>query len=227
MKIKRVIPFVSPLPRLPYRSPDTRRVNRLRQAPLSLPRENGGFKGEGEIYTKEETIMGTNRTKSSEPREAIEHARMRYCVGATGAVAHAPTPTSAHNALWNKCVFIAAVAVAALLLKLAASSCCCCCRWLLLPPLFLFLQDARLSSSSPRFSCSARRERERERGAPSQMGPSDLHKAVLSSTHTATRWPLLLTVRARVSRTRVPFIKGAAHERAPRGHRSAAHALLR
>lgn len=70
-------------------------------------------------------------------------------------------------------------------------------------------------------------ERERERGAPSQMGPSDLHKAVLSSTHTATRWPLLLTVRARVSRTRVPFIKGAAHERAPRGHRSAAHALLR
>lgn len=195
---------------------------------LSLFHEKtGGFKGEGEIYTKEETIMGTNRTKSSEPREAIEHARMRYClVGATGAVAHAPTPTSAHNALWNKCVFIAAVAVAALLLKLAASSCCCCCcRWLLLPPLFLFLQDARLSSSSPRFSCSARRER--ERGAPSQMGPSDLHKAVLSSTHTATRWPLLLTVRARVSRTRVPFIKGAAHERAPRGHRSAAHALLR
>lgn len=193
---------------------------------LSLFHEKtGGFKGEGEIYTKEETIMGTNRTKSSEPREAIEHARMRYClVGATGAVAHAPTPTSAHNALWNKCVFIAAVAVAALLLKLAASSCCCCCcRWLLLPPLFLFLQDARLSSSSP----ARHGERERERGAPSQMGPSDLHKAVLSSTHTATRWPLLLTVRARVSRTRVPFIKGAAHERAPRGHRSAAHALLR
>lgn len=99
---------------------------------------------------------------------------MRYCLAT---VAHAPTPTSAHNAVRNKCVFIAAVAVAALLLKLAASSC-----WLLLlaaaagsfllllllPPLFLFL-------FSFSFSWSARRERERE--VPSQMGPSDLHKA--------------------------------------------------
>lgn len=59
------------------------------------------------------------------------------------------------------------------------------------------------------------------------MGPSDLHKAVLS-THTGARWsPLIKRARARASRTRVPFIKGAAHERAPRGHRSAAHALLR
>ena len=48
-------------------------------------------------------------------------------------------------------------------------------------------------------------ERERERGAPSQMGPSDLHKAVLSSTHTATRWPLLLTVRARFTHTRTVY----------------------
>lgn len=163
MKIKRVIPFVSPLPVFPIDLPIPGELTAYVKRLSLFHEKTGGFKGEGEIYTKEETIMGTNRTKSSEPREAIEHARMRYClVGATGAVAHAPTPTSAHNALWNKCVFIAAVAVAALLLKLAASSCCCCCRWLLLPPLFLFLQDARLSSSSPRFSCSARRERERE-----------------------------------------------------------------
>lgn len=149
---------------------------------------------------------------------------MRYFLAT---VAHAPTPTSAHNAVRNKCVFIAAVAVAALLLKLAASSCwlllLAAAAWflllLLLPPLFLFL-------FSFSFSWSARRERERER-FPRRWARPIYIRPLLSSTHTATRWPLLLTVRARVSRTRVPFIKGAAHERAPRGHRSAAHALLR
>lgn len=71
---------------------------------------------------------------------------------------------------------------------------------LLLLPLFLFLQDATRCGCTPH--CASRGCRSARREVPSQMGPSDLHKAVLSSTHTGTRWPLLLSVRARLTHTR-------------------------
>ena len=129
---------------------------------------------------------------------------MRYFLAT---VAHAPTPTSAHNAVRNKCVFIAAVAVAALLLKLAASSC-----WLLLLAaagsfLLLLLLLSPLSILSlllllQLLVVGTKRERER---FPRRWARPIYIRPLLSSTHTATRWPLLLTVRARFTHTRTVY----------------------
>ena len=104
------------------------------------------------------------------------------------------------STLRNKCVFIAAVAVAALLLMPASSSCCSL--------FFFFSSIMRL----PRPSFSLARER-----APAQMGPTDLHKAERARCPRA-HLPLIKRARERNGHAHAyPLLRAqSAHERASR-----------
>lgn len=130
--------------------------------------------GEYETRSSENEISGYSGCCGG-----IEHARMRDCSGLPHQRMRPRLRSGTHSPLWNKCVFIAAVAVAALLLKPAAARAASSSS--LSPP-----SGRAVPQRCSSYSWSAPRE------VLSQMGPSDLHKAVHFCTHTATRWPPLI-----------------------------------
>jgi len=162
------------------------------------------------------------RQRRRDVRGALSRAHMRY---------RSTRPVCAHasrvcSTLRNKCVFIAAVAVAALLLMPAA---------------------ARAAATSPPLRSPVPRTRERALRARRWARPIYIRPPVPrpACSHRARGLPLLIKrerarTRAQVchhvrprahtrARARAyPLLRAqAAHERALRGHRSAAHALLR